>query len=280
MLNNLPQDNLGLSVLLSLDQGTSFGSGFRLKYADSNFLVTSRHVLYDESFKLRSNHLIVTCQSSRGYDLEPLIFEVELDKAKVFYSKTDDVAIFLIGTNKKLYDRNIPLKTDPNKHKRQSELQLEEYINVTSPGNQLIISVDSEATRKLDSILIANEIYLLGYPISLALQQEKFFDYSKPLLRKGIIAGVNKKENTFIIDCPSYFGNSGGPVIEHGEDDYYRTVGLVSRYIPFVVEWKNTREYISNKEYTNSGYTICVPMDAVFSLIDTNFKQDITTANS
>lgn len=268
-LNRLPQDNLGYAVLLSLNNGTSFGSGFRLKYKDANFLITARHVLYDEQFQLRSNFLVVTCQSSRATDLDPLILEIELGKAKITFSHTNDVAAILIGKNQKIYEHGIPLKEDPNKHKRPTTLQTEKYINVTAKGNKFIISVDSEATRNLSEIIIGNDIYLLGYPMSLGLKQERFFDYTKPLLRKGVLAGTYPKENTFIIDCPAYFGNSGGPIIEHCEDDYFRVIGLVSRYIPYVVEWKNTREFISNKEYTNSGYSVCVPMDAVFSLIDT-----------
>jgi hypothetical protein len=173
-----------------------------------------------------------------------------------------------LGNNKKLYSHKTPLKKDKNKNKRLTQLVVEDYVTLVAEGNKNIISVDSEATRLLADIKIGNDIYLLGYPMSLALKDEKLFDYTKPLLRKGIVAGKYVNQNTFIIDCPSYFGNSGGPIIELGEDNYYRTIGLVSRYIPYVVEWKNTREHISNKEFTNSGFTVCVPMDAVFNLID------------
>ncbi|MFD0793472.1 serine protease [Mucilaginibacter litoreus] len=267
-LNNIPQDNLGYAVLLSLNHGESFGSGFRLKYQNSNYLVTARHVLYNDDFKLRSDFLTVTCQSARAFDLDPLIMEIELDKAKVHYSASNDVAILLIGTNQLESKAKVPLKNDKAVHKRVAFLQLEKYVNITSTGNKFVTSVDSEATRKLDEIRVGNDIFLLGYPMSLRLKEERFFDYSKPLLRKGITAATYPKENTFTVDCPAYFGNSGGPVIEHGEDDYYRVIGIVSRYIPYIVEWVNPREHIVNKEYTNSGYSICVPMDAVYALID------------
>lgn len=271
LLNNIPDDNLGLSTLLSIGRGKSFGSGFRFKYMECNYLVTARHVLFDEHYNLRDNLLVLTCQSSSSNDENPLILEVELDKAKIEYSKTNDVAAILLGTNKKLYTSNVPLKEDKSEKKRLTQFIPEDYVQLMAVGNKHIISVDSEATRLLADIKIGNDIYLLGYPMSIGLKNERLFDYEKPLLRKGIIAGKYIKENTFIIDCPSYFGNSGGPIIELGEDNYYRTIGLVSRYIPYVVEWRNTREYISNKEYTNSGFTVCVPMDAVFELIYKKF---------
>lgn len=202
------------------------------------------------------------------------MLQIDMTEAKVFHSMIDDVAVVLIGTNRKLTDEEMPLKFDTSVNKRPTILETEKYIEVLNPGNAHIISVDTEATRPLSEIKIANDVYLMGYPMSLRLQNENLFDYSKPLLRKGIIAGTNPTQNTFIIDCSSYYGNSGGPIIEYGEDDYFRVIGLVSRYIPFVTEWINPREQITHKENSNSGYTICVPMNAVYNLIDSQFKQD------
>jgi hypothetical protein len=268
MIAPLPKDNLGYAVLLSLDRGKSFGSGFRLKYKDANYIVTAKHVLFDAEEKLRCETLIVTLQSYVSPTDEPIILEIDMTKAKLLRNSKNDVAAILIGKNKKLYKDEKPLKGDTSEIKRPALLIAEPYVSNVQMGTGRAVSVDKEATRGLNEIRISNDVYLMGYPTSLGLQKGTFFDYTKPLLRKGIIAGINYKENTFIIDCPSYYGNSGGPIIEACEDNYYRVVGLVSTYIPFETEWRNNREPIVNKEYSNSGYSVCVPMDAVFDLID------------
>jgi len=266
--NVLPEDNLYYSVLLSLDEGKSYGSGFRMKYKNHNYLVTARHVLFTENQNLRAKRLIMTCQNANNID-EPMILGIDLEKAFCKYDKTNDVAIIKLGEFKKLYEKETPLKTDKTKHKRPSVLIGESCLSeISIPKNLRIVSLDKEATRGIHKIRIGNDVFLMGYPTSLGMKRNDDFDSSKPLLRKGIIAGVYNTKNTFIIDCPTYFGNSGGPIVEYGEDDFYRIIGIVSKYIPFVTKWHSSREQITNTELTNSGYTVCVPIQAAFDLID------------
>ena len=266
--NVLPEDNLYYSVLLSLDAGKSYGSGFRLKYKDHNYLVTARHVLYNEQNELRAKDLIMTCQNANNND-EPVIVGIDLENAHCKYDKANDIAIIKLGASKKLYDKETPLKKDQAKYKRPTVLIAESYLSeISLPNNTRLVSLEKEATRGINEIKIGNDVYLMGYPTSIGMTRDEDFDSSKPLLRKGIIAGIYIKKNTFIIDCPTYFGNSGGPVVEYGEDDYYRIIGLVSKYVPFITKWVSNREHITNIELTNSGYTVCVPIQAAFDLID------------
>ena len=91
-----------------------------------------------------------------------------------------------------------------------------------------------------------------------------------PLLRRGIVAGKNQAAQTIIVDCPAYYGNSGGPVC-HVELDGMRTeftiIGIVSQFVPFVEQWENKTHRYSNMELSNSGYSIITPIDAMFDLI-------------
>ena len=267
MKNLIPIDNLSYAGLLVIDTNKSYGSGFRLKYNDKNYLITAKHVLFDENEKLWGKILVLTFQNPEPGVDNTTILQVDLEGAKIHSSKTSDVAVILIGYNKKLYDDETPLKELKTKNKRSTTLYGETYISLLK-GGQHGVSVDPEATRNLSDIRIANDVYLMGYPTSLGLQKNEYFDYAKPLLRKGIISGINHKERTFIIDCPSYQGNSGGPVVEDCEDDYFRVIGLVSRYIPYETKWFSNRDKIINTELTNSGYTVCVPMDEIFQLIE------------
>lgn len=266
--NVLPEDNLYYSVLLSLDEGKSYGSGFRTKYENHNYLVTARHVLFDENLELRAKNLIMTCQNSNNTD-DPVILGIDLEQAYCKYDKSNDVAIIRLGKFVKLYKKEVPLKGDKSEHKRPTALIAENYVTeISLPENSRLISLDKEATRGIDEIRIGNDVFLMGYPTSLGMKRNEDFDSSRPLLRKGIIAGVHKNKNTFIIDCPTYFGNSGGSVVEYGEDGFYRIIGIVSKYIPFVTKWHSNREQITNIELTNSGYTVCVPIETAFNLID------------
>ena len=265
------QDNFSYSVLLSIDGGKSKGSGFRLKYKGFNFLISAKHVFYDEQNKLYGDTLVANCPSSplgQGH----FIIQVDLTTAKIFHSSTADVCVLLLGKNHHVDQPSGHLKHETGDHKRPASLELEKYVEVVEKTAVHITSLDFEATRNLNEIGIANDVYLMGYPTSLGLTQSRYFDITKPLIRKGIISGINTNEGTFIIDCPSYQGNSGGPIVEQGEDGYFRVIGLVSQYIPYETTWYNNRERIKNVEVANSGFSVCVPFDKISELIEANLN--------
>ena len=236
-------NNLSYSTFLSLDYGKSSGSGFILIHQNSPYIVTAKHVLFDENDNLRATNLLITSQNSRGHESEARNIMIEnLNQAPIYRSLVEDVAIINIS-NPALY-------------------------TVQQEGNN-IISVSMEQTNSIKDIGVSNDIYLVGFPTSLIFQGSQYFEVNRPLLRKGIIAGINSLDNTFIIDCTAYYGNSGAPIIEVCQDGELRIVGIVSRYIPFVTEWRNNREpSISHTELSNSGYTVCLPIDSIINLIN------------
>jgi hypothetical protein len=249
MSNRKILDNLTYATLLSLDSGKSSGSGFFLSVNGVDYLITARHVLYDDD-KLRCEDLLISSQNSRGQIEDSKMFEIDMKSAHVLDSKTDDVAAIKFGSIEKS--------------------EFSDHISIVQEGLSETFSINQEEqTRLLEEIRIANDVYLVGFPTSLIFQNSKHFDPGKPLLRKGIVAGINANDNTFIIDCSAYYGNSGAPILEVCEDNELRVIGIVSRYIPFVVEWKNNREMsVTHAEYLNSGYSVCVPMNAVLKLIN------------
>jgi hypothetical protein len=247
-------NNLTYSAFLSLDYGQfGTGSGFRLSYKNKIYLVTAKHVLFSDSGNQRCRELLVTSKDSKGNEFRSII--VNIEKAHILVSNVDDVVAIVIGS----FDEDVP--------------KFDDSVVVQQLGSN-IISVDSSQTKNLDEINIGAAIYLVGCPTSLLPENESYFDVDRPLLRKGIVAGINSRDNKFIIDCSSYYGNSGAPIIELSDDGVYRVIGLVTRYIPFYTEWKNNREpKISHIEFANSGYSICLPMNAVFDLIDPGHRE-------
>ncbi|CAB3795101.1 trypsin-like peptidase domain-containing protein [Paraburkholderia fynbosensis] len=265
----IPHDNLSYAVLLSIDEGKSTGSGFRLKIDGANYLVTAKHVLYDRHDELYGTTLIVTCHSPSKDQTSPLIFHVDLSEAKILRSGKFDIAAVLLGTNQPLdgHDHDTPLRQLQSDVKRPTALIGESYVRRIQDGNGVGVSVDIEAAGMLHSISLASDVYLLGYPTSLGIRTSTFYDFSKPLIRKGIVAGVDPVRSTFVIDCAAYPGNSGGPVVEHCLDGFFRVIGLVSRFIPYETKWHSNRGDVVNTDISNSGYTVCVSMDAVVSTL-------------
>lgn len=240
-------ENLTYTTLLSLDEGSSTGSGFFFQHKGTDYLVTAKHVLY-EGDSLRCKTILVSSQNYKGAIDNTRMFEIDATNMNVIPSPNDDIAIIPFGNLEKS--------------------QLTDHITIAQEGTITPLPIKENSIRLLEDIKIANDVFLVGFPTSLIFQNSKHFDPGKPLLRKGIVAGINSLDNTFIIDCSAYYGNSGGPIIEHGEDNTLRLIGVVSRYIPFVIEWKNNRERsITHNEFLNSGYSVCVPIDSVIKLL-------------
>lgn len=239
------------SALLSLDYGNSSGSGFKLCYNNRLYLVTAKHVLYNEENQLRCNSVVMTSQKIRGIETDSRIIEIDMQTAQVFASAVEDVAIVLLEID------SVP----------------EACVTIVQEGTLETLSLEINNPKNINEVDIASNVLLVGFPTSLIFQETKYFDISRPLLRKGIIAGFNQADNTFIIDCPSYYGNSGGPVLLEEENSSYLLIGLVSRYIPFMVTWKNNRESsITHTEFSNSGYSVCIPISAVITLIESTLN--------
>jgi len=133
-----------------------------------------------------------------------------------------------------------------------------------------IVSMSRDHVKRFADVLIANEIFIFGYPRSLGIKDIPQFDYDRPLLRRGIVAGKNEKLKTIIIDCPAYGGNSGGIVVEvdkQGLSRGFLVIGVLSQFVPFAEQWENKAHGYSNVEISNSGYSVIVPMDMVLELL-------------
>ncbi|MBF0216938.1 MAG: trypsin-like peptidase domain-containing protein [Candidatus Omnitrophica bacterium] len=257
----IPENNLRYPVLLTLDDGST-ASGFYFNYeAKDLFFVTAKHVLFrkDETgvLKAKSARLL-------SYPLPVTL--------------TEPVSITL---DLELLNRNGLISVDPEKDVAVIRLTNGEKIMQTvdlvdgvvkDKGFQGSLgSAGMETVKKFDDILPSNEVFIFGYPTSLGISAKKQLDVTKPLLRKGIIAGKNERNKTLILDCPVYYGNSGGPCVEVEEIDpgsrKFNLIGVVSEFVPFEKKWINIRQGLVNTEIENSGYSIVEPMDAVLDLV-------------
>jgi V8-like Glu-specific endopeptidase len=256
----IPDDNLAYPILVSLDTGSS-GSGFYLNTGTRIYLVTAAHVLFDETsgkLKAKTAKLLSYSKDPKktGRNIINLDLESLLAAKRIRQHSTEDVATIHVGDS--------TADTKPGTW----------HFRFT-PGVSLIesagfLSVNLKAVKHFNDVLTANTVYVFGYPTSIGMKEVPQIDPLRPLLRFGIIAGTNPDRKTIILDCASYPGNSGGPVLEVEEIDdgrSFQVIGVVSQFVPFAETWVNITHKYKNLTISNSGYTVAVSMDPVLELI-------------
>ena len=243
---DIPENNLGYPVLITSDTGGS-ASGFFLNDGKSVFVITARHVFYPPNGK-RAFRQKISCLSYSKDPSDTTANHFSLDLVALANSGDfkmhglEDVAIIRIASLD------------------EEKLKFVQGVDIQSRSKQGIVSVAMKYVKTFDQVLVANEVFLFGYPVSLGLKKIPQLDYKKPLLRKGIIAGKNETLHTLILDVPSYGGNSGGPVLEvesDGPEKKFRIVGVAAEFVPSMVQGVPI----------NSGYSVAVSMNPVLDLV-------------
>ena len=263
----IPEDNLAYPVLLTI--GATTGSGFYLNTPDAVYLVTAKHVLFDPAtHRLIDSHLTLLSYSKDLTDATHNVFVADLSTLQsngdIKPHPSEDVAVV------KLF------KVKPSDDKDKSLLTFEPGVTATELSKQGVLGAKSDIVKLFADVITGNDVMVFGYPVSLGLQQLPELDVHRPLLRKGILAGTNPDKRAIIIDCPSYFGNSGGPVVELDREAFQTKmyiIGVVVQYVPFV-QTGGGQTFVMQLA-SNSGYSIVVPMDFVMELIRTTaFESD------
>lgn len=267
----LPEDNLSYPVLITLGDGSQ-GSGFYLNSNNTTlYLVTAKHVLFNNNklknedpdiYTLKSTNINILSYSKDLTITTPNIGALDLNllgEENIIKSDKYDVVVIKIGT---LTDGAISGTKTIQFLSGYSEVQ-------KAPNGNAIVMVSNSYFKKYEDVLISNEVIIFGYPVSLGTNANEI-NRTQPLLRKGIIAGKNSINETIIIDCPSYQGNSGGLVIEIDSEAFSREVkaiGIVVGFVPFVEVFESKHFKYVNSSVENSGYSIVIPTDAILALI-------------
>jgi S1-C subfamily serine protease len=107
---------------------------------------------------------------------------------------------------------------------------------------------------------------MFGYP-SVGLTGSSQIDGTRPLVRGGIVAGLNAALKTIIIDAPVNHGNSGGPVVQLSRTNKLRIIGVATQFVPVpedVLADPSSRPLLA---LGNSGYGVVASADAIIDLI-------------
>jgi hypothetical protein len=247
---------------IMLDSGAS-GSGFFVQGNSNQWFVTARHVLFKPDGTLIATSGVFRSFTTYGTNNQ---LRCAIDLSRALAAKTlvahasHDVAVCLISSTI-----------------TENKLHLMPYVKRLDASIAGIICLHPKMIGRFHQAHVGSQVYMLGFPRSLGLKEMQQLDYDQPLLRGGIIAGTNPGKRTIVIDCASYFGNSGGPVVQH---EYYpasrdTTIGLVSQFVPQVdIAVGKTHQSV---DLSNSGYTIVEPMDVVFELMEQYRSNQPTT---
>jgi len=261
----IPSNNLAYPVLIVVSDQSS-ATAFYLRNEKHLYLVTAKHVLFTKpEYKLKGNKAVCLSYPEDFSAEDQIRIVVDVNSCNtqglVKYHHAHDVVIVQIGSIiRKTDDSSVSIKFS----KGVDRLNL--------GGNQSnIVVADVKGTKLCDDVLISNDAFIFGYPTSIGIKNNPQFEYSRPLLRKGIIAGKDLKRETIILDCPAYYGNSGGPVIEVDNvsltERRYLLIGVLSEFIPYTEVWENKMNKLTHLELSNSGYSVVTPIDKVLELI-------------
>jgi S1-C subfamily serine protease len=257
----LPEDNLAYPVQVLVQGGG--GSGFFVRRDRDLFLVTARHVLVNpQTGQLWSREATLRALSK---DLkETAVTVIHLNTAQLQDERqlrTDslrDVAVVRLGTLK--VDA---VNTTPGV-----------VITDTSKGGIIVAPFDY-LTRYAD-VDVSSQIFMLGYP-SIGVAGAAQIDTARPLVRGGIVAGVNAALKTIIIDAPVNHGNSGGPVVQLSRTNRLRIIGIATQFVPVPEDVLPLSPGTASDPPApsprtllalgNSGYGVVASADAIIELI-------------
>lgn len=261
----IPGDNLAYPVLITLRNGPT-GSGFYLNTDKAIYLVTAKHVLFDPATKkLRDTGLELLSYSRDPSDSTHNLFALDLsilqNEGNIKPHPSEDVVVVKIGTLGKGQAPGTATTASGTTFPVSGVTMRE----IAKAG---ILGVDLSNVTPFEKVLTGNDVMVFGYPTSLGLQQLPQIDTHRPLLRKGIVAGTNPQNQSIVLDCPTYFGNSGGPVVEVDKGAFtthFTVIGVVLQYVPFAESAGSSTVGLSI--LTNSGYSIAAPMNPVQELV-------------
>ena len=249
----LPYAALSAPVLITLSNGET-GSGFYFDCSNHLFLATARHVLFDPEGRLKSTEatFLSGAYSAGEGDvaLKVGLGILHTNKEIRFHSSHDTVLVRLA-------------QKAPGKGWAYDS-SIVKFVNYPKSG---IATIGLGLTRRVADLKAGEDVFVFGYPTSIGLQQSPKFDYSKPLLRKGIVSAIYQQTQTIVLDSSVYFGNSGGPVMAVSDGHQFAVIGVVSEMIPFMDVWENKRFNYVTGNLSNSGYSVVEPIDFLLDLI-------------
>ncbi|MDK9740247.1 trypsin-like peptidase domain-containing protein [Vibrio sp. D404a] len=258
----MSRSNLGYPVRLVRSDGGS-GTGFYVFKDNFIYLVTAKHVFFHDSGALKGDSCLARSYSEDWVEDDYTELKLNLDyllkNGSLKAHSTQDVCAIKLAVS--AGGQVYPLGMAGRE------------VEILNKNQYGVVHIDhASCPKRFDEVELANDVFMMGYPSSIGTLAEQF-NREMPLLRKGIVAGKWNEKKSIIVECPSYPGNSGGPVIEL---DYvenkpcYKLIGVVSELIPVDEHWRKQQVHADAQwaRVAHSGYSAVVAYDFVEELMD------------
>jgi len=257
----LPEDNLAYPVQVLVERGG--GTGFFVRRDRDLFVVTARHVLVNPvTGELWSREATLRALSKDLKETAVTVIHLNMpqlqEARRLRADAIRDVAVMHLGT------LNVDgVNTTPG-------------VVITDTSKAGIIVAPFDYLTRFADVDVSSQIFMLGYP-SIGVAGAAQIDRTRPLVRGGIVAGVNAALKTIIIDAPVNHGNSGGPVVQLSRTNRLRIIGIATQFVPvpedvLPLNPSNASEPPASSSRTllalgNSGYGVVASADAIIDLI-------------
>jgi S1-C subfamily serine protease len=258
----LPEDNLAYPVQVVVPGAG--GTGFFVRRDRELFLVTARHVLFDVlTGRLHASELTLRALSRDVHETAVTVIHVNAaqleDARQIRADEPRDVAVVRLATL-----RPDGLNTTPG-------------VVVTERAKGAIVVAPFDYLTRYADVDISSQIFMFGYP-SIGVADFSQIDRTRPLVRGGIVAGLNAALKTIIIDAPVNHGNSGGPVVQLSRANRLRIIGIATQFVPVPEDVLPTNPSGAPDSAPppsartmlalgNSGYGVVASADAIIELI-------------
>jgi hypothetical protein len=271
--SQFPSGQRQLAVLIEMrsEQGTNRGSGFFMECSNKLFFVTAKHVIFNPrkwpQLELYSTNCVLTYGNNSEF---PSTYHVNVDLGlaltnnEVRAHPVRDVALIHCLTTTSSKDTNGVSTYFP-----------QPFVTIGQTEVSALKAINLLEAKMFTNVIVGSTAFTISYPSSIGSRAFPQLDGSRALYRRGSVADADPTRRIIVLDLPVYQGNSGGLVLEESRAEptevvnqyriTFNPIGVATQFVPFEERWSNDRYAdLANVTWSNSGYSICEPMDSVF----------------
>ena len=176
-LRQLPDDNLAYPVLVDL--GTTTGTGFFVRGERHLFLVSASHILFNPDGTTKSPTAVTEALSTNPSESAKNVHKLDL----LTLRKNGDLQVTADG--------DLVVIRMAALSQSAAELEPVSGVSILSETTGTMVAARLRTLARFADVRISNTVVVFGYPLTIGLPATPQIDFSRPLLRSGIVAGTN-----------------------------------------------------------------------------------------
>lgn len=107
-----------------------------------------------------------------------------------------------------------------------------EDIDLTVLAPQQVFGSSSPLTLTMEGLVLADDVYFLGFPYGLGMEvaTEMNAGFPLPLVKKAVVSAIMVDGGPLLLDGHNNAGFSGGPVVRRSDGNEQSVIAVVSGY--------------------------------------------------